>query len=126
MSVFGVGVDVLNVARMAAIVQRRGEAFLRRVFTPAEIAYCMRHKEPAPSLSARFAAKEAVIKALGVGWQHGMRWTDIEVARAPGGKPSLVLHGATAEVATAQGIRTLHLSLTHETDRAIAFVVLER
>lgn len=125
MSVRGVGVDVLNVPRMAEIVARRGGAFLRRVFTPDEIAYCLRHKDPAPSLSARFSAKEAVIKALGVGWQHGMRWTDIEVVRAPGGKPSLELHGATAEVARGLGIRKLHLSLTHEHDRALAFVVLE-
>lgn len=125
MSVRGIGVDVLNVARMSAIVARRGDAFLRRVFTPDEIAYCQRHQNPAPSLSARFSAKEAVIKALGMGWQHGMRWTDIEVVRAPGGKPDLVLHGATAEVAERLGIRRMHLSLTHESDRAIAFVVLE-
>jgi len=125
MSVRGIGVDVLNVARMAEIAERRGDAFLRRVFTPDEIAYCLRHKNPAPSLSARFAAKEAVIKALGMGWQHGMRWTDIEVVRAPNGKPSLALHGATAEVARGQGIERMHLSLTHESDRAIAFVVLE-
>lgn len=125
MSVRGIGVDVLNVDRMSAIVARRGDAFLRRVFTPEEIAYCRRHQNPAPSLSARFSAKEAVIKALGMGWQHGMRWTDIEVVRAPGGKPSLVLHGATAELAERLGIQHMHLSLTHESDRAIAFVVLE-
>lgn len=125
MTVRGIGVDVLNVARMTEIVARRGDAFLKRVFTPDEIAYCLRHKNPAPSLSARFAAKEAVIKALGVGWQPGMRWTDIEVVRAPNGKPSLALHGATGEIARTQGIRHMHLSLTHESDRAIAFVILE-
>lgn len=125
MSVRGVGVDILNVHRMAEVVARRGDAFLKRVFTPDEIAYCLRHQNPAPSLSARFSAKEAVIKALGVGWQPGMRWVDIEVLRAPGGKPSLVLHGATAQVAERLGITGLHLSLTHESDRAMAFVVLE-
>ncbi len=125
MSIRGIGVDILNVHRMTEIVARRGEAFLRRVFTPDEIAYCLRHRDPAPSLSARFSAKEAVIKALGAGWQPGMRWTDIEVVRAPGGKPSLRLHGATAQVAERLGVRELHLSLTHESDRAMAFVVLE-
>ncbi|HEY9856554.1 MAG TPA: holo-ACP synthase [Stenomitos sp.] len=125
MSVHGIGVDVLNVERMAEIVARRGDAFLRRVFTPDEIAYCLRHKNPAPSLSARFSAKEAVIKALGVGWQPGMRWTDMEVLRAPNGKPSLMLHGATGEIARRMGIERTHLSLTHESDRAMAFVVLE-
>lgn len=125
MSILGIGVDVVDVARMRAVVARRGRAFLARVFTPEEIAYCGRHRDPGPSFSARFGAKEAFIKALGVGWQPGMRWTDIEVLRAPDGRPSLALHAATAEQARKRLLAHAHLSLTHAEFQAIAYVLLE-
>lgn len=126
MSLIGVGVDLVDIPRIRAIVERRGETFLRRVFTDRETSYCSRQFDPASSFAARFAAKEALIKALGVGWQPGMRWVDIEVERAPSGVPSLVLHGATGVVASEHGVRAMHLSLSHGEQQAIAYVALER
>ena len=89
--IVGLGVDIAEVHRIEAAIARRGEAFLRRVFTPAEIAYCERHRNRYERYAGRFAAKEAAMKALGTGWRHGVRWVDIEVIRLPGGKPSLQL-----------------------------------
>lgn len=125
MSILGIGIDLVDIERVRSVAERRGDAFLARVFTPDEIAYCKRHKDPGPSLSARFGAKEALIKALGVGWQPGMKWTDIEVRRETGGRPLLVLHGRTEAIATVRGVRTAHLSLTHGEREAIAYVILE-
>lgn len=125
MSLLGIGVDLVDISRIRSILERRGEGFLNRVFTPAEQLYSMAQFDPASSLSVRFAAKEALIKALGVGWQPGMRWVEIEVARAPSGLPSLVLHGATKAVSLARGVRVIHLSLSHGQQQAIAFVTLE-
>ncbi|HEY9898787.1 MAG TPA: holo-ACP synthase [Pantanalinema sp.] len=125
MSILGIGVDLVDIERLRGVVARRGEAFLARVFTPDEIAYCQRHKDPGPSLSARFGAKEALVKALGVGWQPGMKWTDIEVQREAGGRPLLVLHGRTGAIAAERGVRAAHLSLTHGEREAVAYVILE-
>lgn len=125
MSILGIGVDLVDIERVRGVLERRGDAFLSRVFTPDEIAYCKRHKDPGASLSARFGAKEALIKALGVGWQAGMKWTDIEVQREPGGRPLLVLHGRTEAIAVVKGVRKAHLSLTHGEREAVAYVILE-
>ncbi|MBO9541117.1 holo-ACP synthase [bacterium] len=125
MSILGIGIDLVDIERVRGVVERRGAPFLARVFTPDEIAYCERHKDPAPSLSARFGAKEALIKALGVGWKPGMKWTDIEVQREKGGRPVLVLHGSTGAIAAERGVRTAHLSLTHGEREAVAYVILE-
>jgi holo-[acyl-carrier protein] synthase len=125
MSILGIGVDLVDIKRLRGVAERRGAAFLARVFTPDERAYCERHRDPGPSLAARFGAKEALIKALGVGWQPEMKWTDIEVRREAGGRPLLVLHGRTGEIAAERGVRALHLSLTHGEDAAVAYVILE-
>lgn len=125
MSVVGIGVDLADIDRIRDLFERRGETFLRRVFTPAEAAYARGQHDPAPSLAARFAAKEAVIKALGQGWPEGMRWTDLEVVREKGSPPRLVLHGAAAEAAEKRGVRQTHLSLSHDRGTAVAMVVLE-
>ncbi len=117
------GVDLIEIARVRMAVGRYGERFLQRVYTPAERADCGSRME---SLAVRFAAKEAVAKALGTGiWRAGVVWTDIEVARIESGAPLLQLHGGAARRATAMGLGEWSLSLTHSRTQAIAFVVAQ-
>ena len=114
-----------EISRVREVISRHGRTFLDRVFTPAEIAYCDRHRDPAERYAARFAAKEATMKALGTGWGKGVRWRDIEVTRKPGGRPEIVLHGAAREHAERMGARNVNLSLTHSGNFALAEVILE-
>ncbi len=123
--IVGLGVDLAEVDRVEAAIARYGQAFLQRVFTPAEIRYCERHRNRIERYAARFAAKEAAMKALGTGWRRGVRWVDIEVANLPGGRPTLVLHGRTKELADEKGVRNIALSLTHTADLAFAMVIFE-
>ncbi len=120
--IIGVGVDITEVARIRAALShpRTGERFRHRVFTPDEIAYCVRRRNAHESFAARFAAKEAVMKALG----RLLGWREIEVVRS-GGPPGVRLHGRAAERAAIQGIRHLHLSLSHTAELAVAYVVAE-
>lgn len=115
----------MAVARFARFVARRGELGLDRLFTPAEISYCLSHSEPAPFLAVRFAAKEAFYKAVGTGMRAGGRWRDVEVVRLASGRPLLMLHGKAAAVVHEMQVRTIHLSLTHTTEMAGAFVIFE-
>ena len=89
--IVGMGVDIAEIDRIEATIARRGDAFLKRIYTPLEIAYCERHKKKAERYAGRFAVKEATMKALGTGWRRGVRWRDIEVVNLPGGKPTLRL-----------------------------------
>lgn len=115
------GVDLVEIARIWAAIVRHQDRFLTRVFTKLEIAQCHERSE---SLAARFAAKEATAKALGTGiWRHGIGWTDIEVVRADHGAPTLHLHNAAARRAALLGWGSWSISLSHDRDRAIAFVV---
>jgi holo-[acyl-carrier protein] synthase len=115
------GVDLIEIARVWAAIVRHQERFLTRVYTVREIAQCHARTE---SLAARFAAKEATAKALGTGiWRHGIAWTDIEVVRLDYGAPSLHLHNAALQRARLLGWTTWSVSLSHDRDRAIAFVV---
>ena len=123
--ILGLGTDLAEVPRIAASIERFGERFLNRVYTPTEIAYCLRKKSAAQSFAARFAAKEAAAKALGTGIARGIAWRDIEVLRAPSGKPSLMFHGRAAMFATRLGVQTISLSLTHSAQLSIAVVILE-
>ena len=123
MGIIGIGIDVAEIDRIAGAVARYGDRFLTRVFTDREIAYCMRHRDPSPSLAARFAAKEAGMKALGTGHAMGVLWRDVEVIRH-GGPPQLQLHGAAATRFTALGGTSTLLTLTHARDLAIAHVIL--
>jgi holo-[acyl-carrier protein] synthase len=118
-------VDIAEIDRIAAAIQRHGPAFLQRVFTPQEIAYCERHRNRAERYAARFAAKEATMKALGTGWRRGVRWVDIEVVRLASGKPTLELRGATQQHADRLGVNHIHVSLTHSGNIAFAQVVFE-
>jgi holo-[acyl-carrier protein] synthase len=123
--IVGLGVDIAEVNRMEAAIVRHGGAFLRRVFTQAEIEYCERHRNRYERYAGRFAVKEAAMKALGTGWTRGVRWVDIEVTREPSGKPTLTMRGVTREHADRQGVRRIHVSITHSGDTAFAQVIFE-
>ena len=120
-----VGVDLVEVDRVQKAVERWGDRFLRRVYTGAEIDYCFHKGERYRSLAARFAAKEAVMKALGTGWTRGVRWVDIEVRRVSGAAPEVWLQGASAEIAQQRGIERWHVTITHDAGIAAAVVVAE-
>jgi holo-[acyl-carrier protein] synthase len=125
--IYGVGIDLVRVARIAAVLSRYGDRFLNRVFTPREIAYCRGKVWTASGLALRFAAKEAFAKALGVGLRKGgIRWREVEVVPDSRGKPELSLSGRAAELCREAGITGMHLSLTDEDDRALAVVILEK
>src|ERR1700676_1003083 len=123
--IVGLGVDIAEGDRIAAAIERRGRPFLERVFTPAEIAYCERHRNRFERYAGRFAAKEAAMKALGTGWTSGVRWRDIEVTRQPSGRPTLELHGATRQHAERLGVRQISISITHSGNTAFAEVIFE-
>ena len=123
--IVGTGVDITEVARIKAAVERFGERFLKRVFTPAEVHYCTSKANPDERLAARFAAKEAAMKAIGTGLRHGITWQDVEVVRFPGQRPQLRFTGRAAEFAARLGCTRTHLSLSHTADQAIAHVILE-
>ncbi len=124
--IVGTGTDLTEIGRIQQAVNRYGDRFLQRVYTPAEVAYCRRkQRNAAESLAARFAAKEAGAKALGTGIAKGVSWRELEVTHLPGGRPTLILHGRAAERAAAMGVSAIHLSLSHSRDMAIATVILE-
>ena len=125
--IYGIGVDLVKVARIAAAIKRHGERFLNRVFTPREIAHCRGRRGSDSAFALRFAAKEAFSKALGVGLrQGGIRWREVEVVPNPLGKPELFVSGRAADLCAAAGITAMHLSLTDDDDQALAVVILEK
>jgi len=124
--IVGTGIDIAEVPRIREAIERHGERFLKRIFTEGEIQYCESKANRVERYAARFAAKEAGMKAIGTGWNHGVRWRDIEVARKPGGRPTLVLHGKAAELAAKLGATNIALSLTHTAEQAFAQVILEK
>lgn len=121
----GTGIDIIEIDRIANSIQRYGDRFLTRIFTPHEIAYCMRKKSSAESFAARFAAKEAGAKALGTGIQWGVTWREIEVHRPPGQRPTLHFTGRARDFANRLGVKHTSLSLTHNATVAMASVQLE-
>lgn len=123
--ILGSGIDLVEIERIRQSVDRFGVRFLDRIFTPAEQAYCMRKRNAAESLAARFAAKEAGAKALGTGISGGVGWLEIEVIREPGGRPGIRFHGRAAEIALRLGVVHTALSLTHTASLSMASVVLE-
>lgn len=121
----GSGIDLVEIARIQHAMDRFGERFLHRVYLASEQAYCLRKRNSAESLAARFAAKEAAAKALGTGISHGVSWLEIEVVREPGGRPALRFHGRAAAIAAHHGVVRANLSLTHTSSLAVASVALE-
>ena len=124
--IVGTGIDIAEVPRIREAIERHGARFLKRIFTEGEIQYCESKANRVERYAARFAAKEAGMKAIGTGWNYGVRWRDIEVARKPGGRPTLLLHGKAAEFAAKLGATTVALSLTHTAEQAFAQVILEK
>jgi holo-[acyl-carrier protein] synthase len=123
--IVGSGIDLAEIGRIQRSMDRYGQRFLDRVYTAAEQAYCLRKRKAAESFAARFAAKEAGAKALGTGITHGVNWLEIEVAREPGGRPTLKFYGRAAEFAARLGASRAALSITHTSELAMASVVLE-
>jgi len=121
--VLGIGTDITEVLRIAQMIERHGELFIERVYTPAEIDYCRSRKMASQHFAGRWAAKEAVLKALGTGWRRGISWRDIEVTNGGGGRPQAVLCGGTQEMADKMGIRCILVSISHCRSHATAFAV---
>ena len=123
--IVGTGVDLAEVPRIKASIERFGARFTERIYTPAEIAYVERKANRYERYAARFAAKEAGMKAIGTGWSYGVRWQDFEVANLPSGKPTLRFHGKAAQIADKLGVRNVSLSITHTAELGMAHVILE-
>jgi holo-[acyl-carrier protein] synthase len=123
--ILGIGIDRIEIGRVRDAYERHGERFHRRVFTDDEWAYCISRPDPASSLAARFSAKEATMKALGLGWGGGIFFRDIEVTKGRAGKPGLALHRQARRFADARNATHMHVSLTHDRTHAMAFVIIE-
>jgi len=124
--IVGIGVDICQVERIARLRCKYGPRFLNRVFTPHEQARCGQSAAADERYAGRFAAKEAVMKALGTGWSQGIRFLDIEIIHTVSGKPEIALYGQALCRAKHLGVSHIHLSLSHEREYALAFVVLEK
>ena len=123
--IVGTGIDIAEVERIEQTIARFGGRFKERVFTADEIRYCESKANKAERYAARFAAKEAGMKAIGTGWSRGVRWQDIEVRRLPGGRPTVVFHGKAGEIFAKLGGVRAHLSITHTKESAMAYVIIE-
>jgi holo-[acyl-carrier protein] synthase len=123
--IVGTGIDIAEVPRIRQSIERFGGRFLRRIYSVGEIRYCDSKANRIERYAARFAAKEAAMKALGTGWSHGVRWVDCEVVRLPGGRPTITFHGRAGEIAAKLGVKNAALSISHTEDQAIAQVILE-
>ncbi|HTC90919.1 MAG TPA: holo-[acyl-carrier-protein] synthase [Bryobacteraceae bacterium] len=123
--IVGTGVDLAEVDRIRNAIERHGRRFIERIYTPAEIAYVERKANRFERYAARFAAKEAGMKAIGTGWKRGVRWRDFEVKNLPSGRPTLQFHGVAAQFADSLGVRNIALSITHTAVQAMATVILE-
>jgi holo-[acyl-carrier protein] synthase len=125
--IFGIGVDLVKIPRIAAALERFGDRFKDRIYTPQEIDFCQARGNPANNYALRFAAKEAFSKALGVGLRrHGIRWREVEVVSTPSGRPELRVQGRAAQLCDEHDIRGMFASLTDEGEFGVAVVVLER
>lgn len=122
--VIGIGIDLVEIKRIKASVERSGERFLRRVYTEAEINYCESKRHKYQHYAARFAAKEAAFKALGTGWAQGIAWRDVEVVKETSGRPRLALHGRALDLARERGATGAEVSLSHSDEYAVAQVIL--
>ena len=124
--IVGSGVDLCEVQRIKDAIKRHGRRFVERIYTPREIAYAESKANLYERYAARFAAKEAGMKALGTGWRGGITWHDFEVTNLPSGRPTLQFHGRAAEIATRLGVENISLSITHTSVQGMALVILEK
>ena len=123
--IIGMGVDIAEVGRIRAAIERHGKGILRRLYTEKEREYCEQFKNKYERYAGRFAAKEAGMKALGTGWRRGVRWVDLEVVREKSGRPTLALAGEAAKIAAQLGVTHIVVSITHTENQALAQVIFE-
>lgn len=123
--IIGIGTDIIECLRIAQMIDRHGELFIQRVYTEHEIAYCSTKKAATQHYAGRWAAKEAVLKALGTGWVRGISWRDVEVRNKVGGAPTVALCGGAKEVLERSGIARMHISISHCRSHAIAYAIAE-
>ncbi len=123
--IVGIGVDIVDVARVKDLLDRYRDRFVRRVFTDVEAEYARRGMREAERLAGRFAVKEAVLKAFGTGKSQGILWRDVETVRGPLGKPNVILHGKASNYMKKIKGDNIHVSITHDGGRAVAFVIIE-
>lgn len=123
--ILGIGTDLAEVSRIRDSIRKFGDRFVNRVYTAGERAYSLRRANPAERFAARFAVKEAGMKAIGTGWSRGVRWIDFEVVNERSGRPTLKLAGVAAQVASQMGVKRISISLTHTAELALAVVILE-
>jgi len=123
MNILGIGTDIVECLRIAQMIERHGELFIQRVYTAHEIEYCNTRKAATQHFAGRWAAKEAVLKAMGTGWAKGIRWRDIEVRNDSGGKPSIALGGGAREVCEQLGVTRMLISISHCRSHATAYAL---
>jgi holo-[acyl-carrier protein] synthase len=123
--IIGIGTDIIECLRIAQMIDRHGELFIRRVYTEHEIAYCSTKKAATQHYAGRWAAKEAVLKALGTGWIRGISWRDVEIRHNPGGAPTIALRGGAKYVCDRSGIKEMHISISHCRSHATAYAIAE-
>jgi len=121
--IIGIGTDITECLRIARMIERHGELFINRVYTAAEIAYCQSRRQATQHFTGRWAAKEAILKALGTGWRRGISWRDVEIRNEPGGKPVVAVRGGVKEVVEQLGITKLLVSISHCRTHATAYAV---
>ena len=124
--ILGIGIDIIEIGRIRDSHQKYGDRFIERILLPAEIDYCLKHKDPAPSLAARFAAKEAISKAFGTGICARLGWHDMEVAKHDSGEPYVVMHGKGLDLLRERGGDLVHLSISHTAVHATGMAILEK
>ncbi len=125
MAILGIGTDIVECPRIADMIERHQDIFITRVYTAAEIEYCSGRKAATQHYAGRWAAKEAVLKALGTGWRRGISWRDIEIISNRQGAPLCLLHGGAREVQERAGIQRMHVSISHSRYYAVAYAIAE-
>jgi holo-[acyl-carrier protein] synthase len=124
--IFGTGIDIVKIKRIETVINKWGDRFIDRVFTPDEKTFCLKRVRPYRAFALRFAAKEAFSKALGTGMKEGVFWRDIEVYHLKSGKPCLKVNGASLSICEKEGIKGYHVTLSDEDEYGIAMVILEK
>jgi holo-[acyl-carrier protein] synthase len=121
--IFGIGTDIIECLRIAQMIERHGELFINRVYTKHEIQYCQSRKLATQHFAGRWAAKEAILKALGTGWRRGISWRDMEIRNEPGGRPTVALRGGARDVVEQLGITEMLISISHCRSHATAYAL---